>query len=41
MQQYLITNHQSGKPFLMGAEIDLFFRASFVGIEAHIEAGNW
>ena len=24
MQQYLIINHQSGKPFLMGAEIDLF-----------------
>jgi len=43
MQQYLIINHQSGKPFLMGAEIDLFLepRLWVSKLISKLETGNW
>ena len=43
MQQYLIINHQSGKPFLMGAEIDLFLepRLWVSKLVSKLETGNW
>jgi len=43
MQQYLIINHQSGKPFLMGAEIDLLLepRLWVSKLISNLETGNW
>jgi hypothetical protein len=43
MQQYLIINHQSGKPFLMGAEIGLFLepRLWVSKLISKLETGNW
>ena len=43
MQQHLIINHQSGKPFLMGAEIDLFLepRLWVSKLISKLETGNW
>jgi len=43
MQQYLIINHQSGKPFLMGAEIDLFLepRLWVSNLISKMETDNW
>jgi hypothetical protein len=43
MQQYLIINHQSGKPFLMGAEIYLFLepRLWVSKLISKLETGNW
>jgi hypothetical protein len=43
MQQYLIINPQSGKPFLMGAEIDLFLepRLWVSKLISKLETGNW
>ena len=43
MQQYLIINHQSGKPFLMGAEIGLFLepRLRVSKLISKLETGNW
>jgi hypothetical protein len=43
MQQYLIINHQSGKPFLMGAEIDLLLEPRLWAskLESKLETGNW
>ena len=43
MQQYLIINHQSGKPFLMGAEIVLFLepRLWVSKLISKLETGNW
>ena len=43
MQQYLIINHQSGKPFLMGAEIDLFLEPRLWASKliSKLETGNW
>jgi hypothetical protein len=43
MQQILIINHQSGKPFLMGAEIDLFLepRLWVSKLISKLETDNW
>jgi len=43
MQQYLIINHQSGKPFLMGAEIGLFLEPCLWASKliSKLETGNW
>jgi len=43
MQQYLIINHQSGKPFLMGAEIGLFLEPHLwvSKLISKLETGNW
>jgi len=43
MQQKLIINHQSGKPFIMGAEIDLFLepRLWVSKLISKLETGNW
>jgi hypothetical protein len=43
MQQYLIINRQSGKPFLMGAEIGLFLEPCLwvSKLVSKLETGNW
>jgi len=43
MQQILIINHQSGKPFLMGAEIGLFLEPRLWASKliSKLETGNW
>jgi len=43
MQQYLIINHQSGKPFLMRAEIGLLLESRLWASKliSKLETGNW